>query len=193
MYTVIRRFPLFLFVTVSLTTWRKHFLVFSTCHQARHVSAMKLPRFKKNKPFATHIRFRIILQDLSKSTWNQTGTSSRNATLQHSRNLFLILNYFAQLTPFPAGEHLRARHGDAPRDRHLQGPGGAACRQGGQDGARPVLQALQVSPTGPRPKTNEVKSVAGNHWLRLSPSVALLRGQVWSSLGIRCQQQQLVD
>ena len=38
---------------------------------------------------------------------------------------------------------------------------------------------------------NEAKSVAGNHWLRLSPSVALLRGQVWSSLGIRCQQ--LVD
>ena len=42
-------------------------------------------------------------------------------------------------------------------------------------------------------KGNEAKSVAGNHWLRLSPSVALLRGQVWSSLGIRCQQQQLVD
>ena len=41
--------------------------------------------------------------------------------------------------------------------------------------------------------SNEAKSVAGNHWLRLSPSVALLRGQVWSSLGIRCQQQQLVD
>ena len=40
---------------------------------------------------------------------------------------------------------------------------------------------------------NEAKSVAGNHWLQLSPSVALLRGQVWSSLGIRCQQQQLVD
>ena len=40
---------------------------------------------------------------------------------------------------------------------------------------------------------NEAKSVAGNHWLRLSPSVALQRGQVWSSLGIRCQQQQLVD
>ena len=40
---------------------------------------------------------------------------------------------------------------------------------------------------------NEAKSVAGNHWLRLSPSVALLRGQVWSSFGIRCQQQQLVD
>ena len=40
---------------------------------------------------------------------------------------------------------------------------------------------------------NEAKSVAGNHWLRLSPSAALLRGQVWSSLGIRCQQQQLVD
>ena len=40
---------------------------------------------------------------------------------------------------------------------------------------------------------NEAKSVAENHWLRLSPSVALLRGQVWSSLGIRCQQQQLVD
>ena len=35
--------------------------------------------------------------------------------------------------------------------------------------------------------------MAGNHWLRLSPSVALLKGQVWSSLGIRCQQQQLVD
>ena len=40
---------------------------------------------------------------------------------------------------------------------------------------------------------NEAKSVAGNHWLRLSPSVALLRGQVWSSLGTRCQQQQRVD
>ena len=40
---------------------------------------------------------------------------------------------------------------------------------------------------------NEAKPVAGNHWLRMSPSVALLRGQVWSSLGIRCQQQQLVD
>ena len=40
---------------------------------------------------------------------------------------------------------------------------------------------------------NEAKSVAWNHWLRLSPSVALLRGQVWSSLGIRCQQLQLVD
>ena len=40
---------------------------------------------------------------------------------------------------------------------------------------------------------NEAKSVAGNHWLRSSASVALLRGQVWSSLGIRCQQQQLVD
>ena len=40
---------------------------------------------------------------------------------------------------------------------------------------------------------NEAKSVAGYHWLRLSPSVALLRGQVWSSLGIRCQQLQLVD
>ena len=40
---------------------------------------------------------------------------------------------------------------------------------------------------------NEAKSVAGNHWLQMSPSVALLRGQVWSSLGIRCQQQQLVD
>ena len=25
----------------------------------------------------------------------------------------------------------------------------------------------------------DTKSVAGNHWLRLSPSVALLRGQVW--------------
>ena len=42
-------------------------------------------------------------------------------------------------------------------------------------------------------RTNEAKSVAGNHWLRLLPSVALLRGQVWSSLGISCQQQQLVD
>ena len=41
--------------------------------------------------------------------------------------------------------------------------------------------------------SNEAKSVAGNHWLRLSPSVALLRGRVSSSLGIRCQQQQLVD
>ena len=40
---------------------------------------------------------------------------------------------------------------------------------------------------------NEAKSVAGNHWLRLSPSVNLLRGRVWSRLGIRCQQQQLVD
>ena len=39
---------------------------------------------------------------------------------------------------------------------------------------------------------NEANSVAGNHWLRLLPSVALL-GQVWRSLGIRCQQQQLVD
>ena len=28
---------------------------------------------------------------------------------------------------------------------------------------------------------NEAKSVAGNHWLRLSPSVDLLRGQVWSN------------
>ena len=37
------------------------------------------------------------------------------------------------------------------------------------------------------------RSVAGNDWLRLSPSVGLLRGQVWSSLGIRCQQQQLVN
>ena len=27
----------------------------------------------------------------------------------------------------------------------------------------------------------------------MSPSVALLRGQVWRSLGIRCQQHQLVD
>ena len=25
---------------------------------------------------------------------------------------------------------------------------------------------------------NEAKSVAGNHWLRLPPSVALLRGQI---------------
>ena len=41
--------------------------------------------------------------------------------------------------------------------------------------------------------SNEAKSVAGNHWLRMSQSVALLRGRVWSSLGIRCQQQQLVD
>ena len=41
--------------------------------------------------------------------------------------------------------------------------------------------------------SNEAKSVAGNHWLWLSPSVALLRGQVWSSFGIRCQHQQLVD
>ena len=40
---------------------------------------------------------------------------------------------------------------------------------------------------------NEAKSVAGKHWLRLLPSVALLRGQVWSTLGIRCQQPQLVD
>ena len=40
---------------------------------------------------------------------------------------------------------------------------------------------------------NEAKSEAGNHWLQLSPSLALLRGQVWSSLGIRCQQQHLVD
>ena len=40
---------------------------------------------------------------------------------------------------------------------------------------------------------NEDKSIAENHWLRLTPSVALLRGQVRSSLGIRCQQQQLVD
>ena len=32
--------------------------------------------------------------------------------------------------------------------------------------------------------SNEAKSVAGNHWMRLSPSVALLRGQAWSSLGI---------
>ena len=40
---------------------------------------------------------------------------------------------------------------------------------------------------------NEAESVVRNHWLRISPSVALLRGQVWSSLGIRCQQQQLVD
>ena len=37
-------------------------------------------------------------------------------------------------------------------------------------------------------KTNEAKSVAGTPWLRLSPSVALLRGRVWSSLGIRWQQ-----
>ena len=34
-------------------------------------------------------------------------------------------------------------------------------------------------------RLNESKSVAGNHWFRLSPSVALLRWQVWSSLGIR--------
>ena len=39
----------------------------------------------------------------------------------------------------------------------------------------------------------EAKSAAGNHWLQLSPSVVLLRAQVCSSLGIRCQQQQPVD
>ena len=33
---------------------------------------------------------------------------------------------------------------------------------------------------------NEAKSVAGNQWLRLSPSVALLRGQVWSALKYVC-------
>ena len=67
-----------------------------------------------------------------------------------------------------------------------------------------VLQPLALSTSGEVPFVpksseeqnsvqNEAKSVAGNHWLRLSPTVALLRGQVWSSLGIRCQQQQLGD
>ena len=57
------------------------------------------------------------------------------------------------------GEHLRARHGDAPRGRHLEGAGGAARRQGGQDGARQVLQALQVGSTALRPRrtTTDVK------------------------------------
>ena len=53
----------------------------------------------------------------------------------------------------------------------------------------PIITELGEFP----PRVNEAKSVAGNHWLRLSPTVALLRGQVWNSLDIRCQQQQLVD
>ena len=44
---------------------------------------------------------------------------------------------------------------------------------------------LPIEKCGKKGTGKEAKSVAGNHWLRLSPSVTLLRGQVWSSL--RCQ------
>ena len=60
----------------------------------------------------------------------------RNSVTAPSQPLLLPL--------LPAGEHLRARDGDAARDRHLEGAGGAARRQGGQDAPRQVLQALQV-------------------------------------------------
>ena len=44
-----------------------------------------------------------------------------------------------------------------------------------------VVLTTQQKGSVPDYNLNEAKSVAGNHWLRLSPSVALLRGQVWSS------------
>ena len=43
-----------------------------------------------------------------------------------------------------------------------------------------VVLTTQQKGSVPDYNLNEAKSVAGNHWLRLSPSVVLLRGQVWA-------------
>ena len=88
----------------------------------------------------------------------------------------------------------RLAEDDAAEEEAAAGPGQAQVHLQQQDvvGRVALRGGHLVLELGGK-LSNEAKSVAGNHWLRLSPSVALLRGQVWSSLGIRYQQQQLVD